>query len=324
MNHDEGKALAGKVALVTGASRGAARAIAVELGRAGATVYVTGRSTRSKGAGSGRSTETVEETAELVTAAGGRGIPAVVDHLQAEQVQVLAERIDQEQGRLDTLIHAIWGAEHLVERGKKMWDCDLDNGLRMLRLGIETYYVTSHYLLPLLIRRPGGLVVELTDGTEEFNRDHYRAPFAFDLAKSAPFRMTWALSEELKEYGCTALGLAPGWMRTEAMLDAFHITEENWRATAARWTPRSPSPSPRSSPPGPSPHSLPTRTWPASPAVPCPSAHWPSSTASPTPTARPPTPSATSRTTCVPARHRTPTPTAERGPGNPARRRTSP
>lgn len=229
MNHDEGKALAGKVALVTGASRGGARAIAVELGRTGATVYVTGRTTRGTAGESGRPAETVEETAELVTAAGGKGIPVVVDHLQAEQVQALAERIDQEQGRLDILVNAIWGAEHLVERGKKMWDCDLDNGLRMLRLGIETYYVTSHYLLPLLIRRPGGLVVELTDGTEEFNRDHYRAPFAFDLAKFAPFRMTWALSEELKEYGCWALGLAPGWMRTEAMLDAFHITEENWR-----------------------------------------------------------------------------------------------
>ncbi|MEU7104725.1 SDR family oxidoreductase [Streptomyces sp. NPDC046215] len=232
MNHDEGdegKPLAGKVALVTGASRGGARAIAVELGRAGATVYVTGRSTRGKARESGRPAETVEDTAELVTAAGGEGIPAVVDHLQAEQVQALAERIDREQGRLDILVNAIWGAEHLVERGKKMWDCDLDKGLRMLRLGIETYYVTSHYLLPLLIRRPGGLVVELTDGTAEFNNGHYRAPFAFDLAKFAPFRMTWALSEELKEYGCTALGLAPGWMRTEAMLDAFRIAEENWR-----------------------------------------------------------------------------------------------
>ncbi|MFF5974004.1 SDR family oxidoreductase [Streptomyces sp. NPDC012769] len=229
MNHDEVRALAGRVALVTGASRGGARAIAVELGRAGATVYVTGRSTRAKAGKSGRPAGTVEETAELVTAAGGEGIPVVVDHLQTQQVRAPAERIDREQGRLDILVNAVWGAEHLVERGRKMWDCDLDNGLRMLRLGIETYYITSHCLLPLLIRRPGGLVVELTDGTAEFNSGHYRAPFAFDLAKFAPFRMTWALSEEVKEYGCTALGLAPGWMRTEAMLDAFHITEDNWR-----------------------------------------------------------------------------------------------
>ncbi|MEU3409479.1 SDR family oxidoreductase [Streptomyces sp. NPDC006670] len=229
MNHDQGKALAGKVALVTGASRGGARAIAVELGRAGATVYVTGRTTRGKASESGRAAETIEDTAELVTAAGGRGVPVVVDHLQAEQVRALAERIDQEQGRLDVLVNAVWGAEQLVERGKKLWDCDLDSGLRMLRLGIDAYYITSHCLLPLLIRRPGGLLVELTDGTAEFNNTHYRAPFAFDLAKSAPFRMTWALSEEIKEYGCTALGLAPGWMRTEAMLDAFHITEDNWR-----------------------------------------------------------------------------------------------
>ncbi|MEU2853666.1 SDR family oxidoreductase [Streptomyces syringium] len=222
------KALAGKVALVTGASRGGARAIAVELGRAGATVYVTGRTGRGKASETGRPAETVEQTAELVTAAGGEGVAAVVDHLEADQVRALAERVDREQGRLDILVNAIWGGEHLVERGKKMWECDLDQGRRMLQLGVETYYVTSHYMLPLLIRRPGGLVVELTDGTEEFNRGNYRAPFFFDLAKFAPFRMTWALAEEMKEYGCTALNLAPGWMRTEAMLDAFRITEENW------------------------------------------------------------------------------------------------
>lgn len=138
MNLGDGKELAGKVALVTGASRGGARAIAIELGRAGATVYVTGRTGRGKASESGRPTETVEQTAELVTAAGGEGIAAVVDHLQADQVQALAERIDREQGRLDILVNAIWGAEHLVERGKKMWECDLDHGRRMLRLGIET------------------------------------------------------------------------------------------------------------------------------------------------------------------------------------------
>ncbi|MEV5599528.1 SDR family oxidoreductase [Streptomyces sp. NPDC052496] len=229
--------LTGKVALVAGATRGAGRAMAVELGRAGATVYVTGRTTRDHVSEVGRATETIEETAELVTAAGaaspagsGAGIAVPTDHLDPAAVRALVGRIDREQGRLDLLVNDLWGGDVHVEWGKKMWEHDLEKGLRVLRLGVESHIITSSCALPLLIRRPGGLVVEVTDGTEEFNR-RYREPFYYDLAKSGPIRMAKGLAQELPEYGCTAVCLTPGWLRSEAMLDThFKVTEENWRA----------------------------------------------------------------------------------------------
>ncbi|MFD4632792.1 SDR family oxidoreductase [Streptomyces sp. NPDC058284] len=227
--------LNGKIALVAGATRGAGRAMAVELGRAGATVYVTGRTTREHISETGRATETIEETAELVDAAGGKGIAVPTDHLEPEQVRALVERIDREQGRLDILVNDIWGGDAHVEWDKKMWEHDLDKGLRILRLGIETHIVTSHHALPLLTRNPGGLVVEVTDGTAEYNGANYRKPFYYDLAKAAPLRMARGLAEELAEYGCTALCLTPGWLRSEAMLDThFKVTEENWLAGTAQ------------------------------------------------------------------------------------------
>ncbi|WAL95086.1 SDR family oxidoreductase [Streptomyces sp. Je 1-369] len=223
--------LTGKIALVAGATRGAGRAMAVELGRAGATVYVTGRTTRAHTSETGRSTETIEETAELVAAAGGHGIAVPTDHLEADQVAALVERIDREQGRLDILVNDIWGGDVHVEWDKKMWEHDLDKGLRILRLGIETHIITSHHALPLLTRNPGGLLVEVTDGTAEYNGPNYRKPFFYDLAKAAPLRMARDLAEELTEYGCTALCLTPGWLRSEAMLDTyFKVTEDDWLA----------------------------------------------------------------------------------------------
>ncbi|QCX76125.1 NADP-dependent 7-alpha-hydroxysteroid dehydrogenase [Streptomyces sp. YIM 121038] len=220
--------LSGKIALVAGATRGAGRAMAVELGRAGATVYATGRTTREHVSEVGRSRETIEETAELVTAAGGRGIAVPTDHLDPEQVRALVDRIDKEQHRLDILVNDIWGGDVHVEWDKKMWEHDLDKGLRILRLGVETHIVTSRFALPLLVRNEGGLVVEVTDGTEEYNK-RYRKPYYYDLAKAAPLRMARALAEELTEYGCTAVCLTPGWLRSEAMLDTyFKVTEENW------------------------------------------------------------------------------------------------
>ncbi|WP_030664406.1 SDR family oxidoreductase [Streptomyces rimosus] len=230
--------LTGRVALVAGATRGAGRAMAVELGRAGATVYVTGRTTREHISEVGRSAETIEETAELVTAAGepsgGTGIAVPTDHLDPAAVRALTERVDREQGRLDILVNDLWGGDVHVEWGKKMWEHDLEKGLRVLRLGVESHIVTSSLALPLLIRRPGGLVVEVTDGTAEFNR-RYREPFYYDLAKSAPIRMAKGLAEELPEYGCTAVCVTPGWLRSEAMLDThFKVTEENWRAGCAQ------------------------------------------------------------------------------------------
>ncbi|WP_243745283.1 SDR family oxidoreductase [Streptomyces hainanensis] len=225
------KPLTGRIALVAGATRGAGRAMAVELGVAGATVYVTGRTTRSTVSEVGRATETIEETAELVTAAGGEGVAVPTDHLESEQVKALVDQIDRERGRLDVLVNDVWGGDHLLDLAfaTRMWDLDLDGGLRMLRLGVETHIITAHHALALLTRRPGGLVIEVTDGTKEFNR-RYRESFFYDLAKVAPIRMAYALGEELRELGCTAVSLTPGWLRSEAMLDThFKVTEENWR-----------------------------------------------------------------------------------------------
>ena len=224
--------LDGKVALVTGATRGAGRGIAVALGEAGATVYCTGRSTQGRRSEYDRP-ETIEETAELVTAAGGTGIAVATDHLEPDQVEALVRRIDDEQGRLDLLVNDIWGGERLFEWNTPLWEHDLANGLRMLRLQIDTHLITSHFALPLLIRKPGGLVIEMTDGTREYNDANYREPAFYDLAKSAVIRLAFAQSQELAQHGCAAVALTPGWLRSEMMLENFGVTEENWRDGAA-------------------------------------------------------------------------------------------
>ncbi|MFB7373482.1 SDR family oxidoreductase [Streptomyces sp. NPDC056222] len=229
----ETKPLSGRIALVAGATRGAGRAIAVELGAAGATVYVTGRTTREKVSEVGRTTETIEQTAELVTAAGGEGVAVPTDHLEIDQVRALVERIDKEQGRLDVLVNDVWGGEHLIEFDKKVWETDLTGGLRMLELGVKTHAITSRLALPLLIRNPGGLVVEMTDGTAEYNT-RFRNNFFYDLAKTAPLRMAFALAHDLESVGGTAVALTPGWLRSEQMLAAFGVTEENWRDAVER------------------------------------------------------------------------------------------
>ena len=224
--------LAGVIALVAGATRGAGRGIALELGAAGATVYVTGRTTRERRSEYDRP-ETIEETAELVTAAGGTGIAVPTDHLVAAQVESLVARIAREQdGRLDVLVNDIWGGERLIEWNTPIWKHSLDKGLHMLRLAIDTHLITSHFALPLLLARPGGLVVEMTDGTAEYNAAHYRNSTFYDLAKTSVTRLAWALAQEVTPHGATAVSLTPGWLRSEMMLDAFGVTEANWRDAA--------------------------------------------------------------------------------------------
>ena len=225
--------LQGKVALVAGATRGAGRGIAVELGAAGATVYCTGRSTRTQASELNR-TETIEETAELVQRAGGRGIAVKVDHLDPAQVEALVARIEREQGRLDILVNDVWGADFLIQWNVPVWKHSLENGLRMLRLAIDTHIITSHFALPLLVKNSGGLVVEMTDGTAEYNNAKYRVSLLYDLAKTSVIRIAWALAEELRPYQCTAVSLTPGWLRSEQMLDNYGVSEANWRDAIAK------------------------------------------------------------------------------------------
>ena len=228
-------ALRGRVAVVAGATRGAGRGIAAALGEAGATVICTGRTTRADG--STRSDydrpETIEETAELVTSLGGTGVAVAVDHLATDEVRALAERIASEHGHIDVLVNDIWGGEVLKggpdEWDTPVWEHDLDAGLRILRLAIDTHLITSHHLLPLLVDRPGGLVVEVTDGTTDYNAEHYRISVFYDLAKVAVNRLAFSQGHELAPRGCTAVALTPGWLRSEMMLELFQTTEETWR-----------------------------------------------------------------------------------------------
>jgi NAD(P)-dependent dehydrogenase (short-subunit alcohol dehydrogenase family) len=226
------KSLTGKVALVAGATRGAGRGIAVQLGAAGATVYVTGRTTRSARSEMNRP-ETIEETAALVDEAGGRGIAVRVDHLVPEEVRALVTRIEEEQGSLHVLVNDIWGATRM-EWNKTVWESSLDYGLRTLRLAVDTHAITSHFAIPLLIKAPGGLVVEVTDGTDEYNATHYRVSFFYDLAKASVNRMAFALAHELHPYGATAVSLTAGWLRSEQMLENYGVTESNWYEATRR------------------------------------------------------------------------------------------
>jgi NAD(P)-dependent dehydrogenase (short-subunit alcohol dehydrogenase family) len=204
----------------------------VQLGAAGATVYVTGRTSGSSRSEMDRP-ETIEQTAALVDEAGGRGIAVQVDHLVPGEVRALLTRIEGEQGSLHVLVNNIWGATKM-EWNKSVWESDLDTGLRTLRLAVDTHAITSHFAIPLLIRTPGGLVVEVTDGTDAYNATNYRVSFFFDLAKAANIRMAFALAHELRPYSATAVSLTPGWLRSEAMLEAYGVTESNWRDATAR------------------------------------------------------------------------------------------
>jgi NAD(P)-dependent dehydrogenase (short-subunit alcohol dehydrogenase family) len=230
----DGDALRGRVAVVAGATRGAGRGIAAALGEAGATVVCTGRSSRD---GRLRSDydrpETIEETAELVSSLGGEGIAVAVDHLDPGQVRDLSVRLRTDHGHVDVLVNDIWGAEVLkggpADWNTPLWDHDLAKGLRILRLAVDTHLITSHHLLPLLIDQPGGLLVEVTDGTSEYNSSHYRISAFYDLAKVAVNRLAYSVGHELAPFGGTAVAITPGFLRSEMMLEAFGVTENNWR-----------------------------------------------------------------------------------------------
>jgi NAD(P)-dependent dehydrogenase (short-subunit alcohol dehydrogenase family) len=244
-------ALRNRVAIVAGATRGAGRGIAAALGEAGATVICTGRTTSLPGRPT-RSTyqrdETIEETAELVTSLGGLGIAEPVDHLEPDQVKALAQRIRADHGHIDVLVNDIWGGELLKgapdQWNTPLWKLHLDSGLQMLRLGINTHIITSHFLLPLLVDRPGGLLVEITDGTADYNAANYRISVFYDLVKIAIGRLAFSQGHELKPHGATAIAITPGWLRSEMMLENFGVSEQNWQdsinPTSSHAGPRAP------------------------------------------------------------------------------------
>ena len=232
--------LAGKVAVVAGATRGAGRGIACMLGERGATVYCTGRSTRARRRG--RATrraepfrladrpETIEETAELVEERGGVGIAVRVDHTEERQVKALFARVQREQGRLDVLVNDVWGGDELVTWGKPFWELDPAAARLLLERAVYTHVLTSRYGVPLMVARRRGLIVEITDG----DGPSYRGHLHYDLVKLAVIRLAFAMAEELRPHGVAAVAVTPGFLRSEAMLEHFGVTEANWREGARR------------------------------------------------------------------------------------------
>lgn len=226
--------LNGKVVLVAGATRGAGRAIAVELCRAGAFVYATGRSSKVTGKSEIGRPETIEETGDMMHETGGNGEALRVDHLNIDSVKELVNKIEKERGRLDVLINDIFGGDKYMEADSKLWEHNIEAGLRMLRMGVDTHLITSAIALPLILRTGNGLIVEMTDGTFEYNKNFRKGVgFYYDMVKAAVGRIITGLVAELNGENCTALGVTPGWLRSEAMLERFGVSESNWRNAIA-------------------------------------------------------------------------------------------
>ncbi|TGK28950.1 SDR family NAD(P)-dependent oxidoreductase [Leptospira gomenensis] len=223
------KKLKDTIALVAGGTRGAGRGISVALGEAGATVYITGRSTKNSPSEMKRS-ETIEETAELVNAAGGIGIAVRTDHSDSAEVRRLFERIDSERGRLDLLVNDVWGGDPLVDWSKKFWEHSLEDGLKIQRSCLDPHLITNYFAAPLMIRNRSGLVLEITDGIDY----RYRGNVYYTLIKSSIINLASSIAEELKPFGIAALALTPGFLRSEAMLDHFGVDEKNWKDGCAK------------------------------------------------------------------------------------------
>ncbi len=222
--------LSGRVAVVAGATRGAGRGIATMLGEAGATVYCTGRSVRGRLASGPGRPETIEETAEQVAEHGGAGIWVRVDHSVEAEVEALFRRVRDEQGRLDVLVNDVWGGDILTEWGKPFWELSTERGWAMLEQAVHTHIITSRRGVPMMVERGQGLVVEITDG--DFHG--YRGNLFYDLVKIGVIRLAYGMALELKGRGVTALAVTPGFLRSEAVLDHFGVTEETWRDAAVQ------------------------------------------------------------------------------------------
>ncbi len=223
------KPLEGQVALVAGATRGAGRGIARALGEAGALVYCTGRSMRGSPSPMNRP-ETLEETAELIAAAGGKAHAVRVDHTQEEEVAALISRIREEAGRLDILVNDLWGGDPMIDWSAKVWQLDIAATRALVDQALVSHLITARHALPLMIEAKRGLVLEITDGLAE----GYRGQILYDLIKAAVLRLGYAMAWDLRDTGVTALSLTPGFLRSEAVLDHFGVTESNWREGATK------------------------------------------------------------------------------------------
>lgn len=219
------KPLKDKIVLVAGATRGAGRGIASMMGEAGATVYCTGRSVRGALASGPRRPETIEETAEIVTQLGGIGIPVQTDHSKESEVIALMDRIRTDHGHLDVLVNDVWGGDALMQWGQPFWENDLSKGFQMMRQAIDTHIITAKYAVPLMLPGKKGLIVEITDGDGYF----YRGQLFYDLVKTTVIRMAYNMAQDLEPYNIGALAVTPGFLRSEAMLEHFGVTESNWK-----------------------------------------------------------------------------------------------
>ena len=224
------KPLKGKIALVAGATRGAGRGIACMLGEAGAKVYCTGRSTKS-GLASGKSRkETIEETAEMVNQFGGTGVSVKTDHTSETQVKSLIKKIDIENGRLDILINDVWGGDALTQWGTPFWELDLSKGFEMVNTAVNSHIITAKYAAPLLLKSKHGFLAEITDGDTYW----YRGNLFYDWVKTSVIRLAFGMAWEFRRKKICVVAVTPGFLRSEAMLDHFGVTEENWKDGAKK------------------------------------------------------------------------------------------